>query len=73
MMMRTVALWLTNMTLPVGCSRRARTRQGSARAAMANALSPPGGDTSAGSSDHAAYVSGSLALTSLSLRPSQAP
>ena len=72
-MMRTVALWLTNITLPLGCSRRARTRHGSARAAMAKALSPPGGDTSAGSCDHALYMSASLTLISLSLRPSHAP
>ncbi len=72
-MMRMVALWLTKRTFPFGCSRRARTSTGRARAAMAKALSPPGGETRAGSCDHAENISGSACLISVSLRPSHAP
>ena len=63
-MTRTVALWLTSITWPLSCRSRTRVMTGSARAAMSYAVSPPGGDTSAGSSCQAANAAGSFARTS---------
>ena len=70
---RTVALWLTKSTRPFGCRSRTSSSTGNARAAIANALSPPGGLTSAGSLTHAPNASGSLFAISVSRRPSHVP